>query len=211
MRAAILAMVLATAAGLAWIGFRWPPAWLLALALLLTYDRLSKNGRVFDPTSWVRGLRGERIVAKALATLPEDFRVIHDLPTSHGNVDHVVVGPTGVFAIETKHYGGRLYPQPGGRLFHRGRDASHILRQATSGAIDVRRRLERAGLFLWVEALVVSSRAIVVGGPLRFHKVTVLDVVELTRFITDRPRRLSREQVDRAAVAITTAHLTPVR
>jgi hypothetical protein len=55
------------------------------------------------------GLFGERIVAEHLETLKTaGHRVFHDLPAekhADGNVatiDHVVVGPAGVFAIETK-------------------------------------------------------------------------------------------------------------
>jgi hypothetical protein len=53
------------------------------------------------------GYFGERIVGEALDPLKaQGFRVFHDVPAgddSHPfNLDHVVVGPTGVFAIETK-------------------------------------------------------------------------------------------------------------
>lgn len=49
------------------------------------------------------GYHGERYVAEELNLLmPDGFRVFHDLPFKIHNVDHVVVGPSGVFAIETK-------------------------------------------------------------------------------------------------------------
>ena len=49
------------------------------------------------------GLLGEKIVAEALAPLTgEGCRIFHDVPAGDFNLDHVVVGPTGVFAIETK-------------------------------------------------------------------------------------------------------------
>jgi hypothetical protein len=49
------------------------------------------------------GLLGEKIVAEALAPLAgEGCRIFHDIPAGTFNLDHVVVGPTGVFAIETK-------------------------------------------------------------------------------------------------------------
>lgn len=57
----------------------------------------------------VRSLRqgrdGERIVAEALNALRQrGFVAIHDLVDREGNfnIDHVLVGPTGVFVIETK-------------------------------------------------------------------------------------------------------------
>lgn len=53
------------------------------------------------------GYLGERAVGEALEPLgPQGFRVFHDVPaegrTGTFNVDHVVVGPNGIFAIETK-------------------------------------------------------------------------------------------------------------
>ncbi|MFA6289730.1 MAG: nuclease-related domain-containing protein [Opitutaceae bacterium] len=53
------------------------------------------------------GYFGERIVGEALDPLKADgFRVFHDVPAgddkSPFNIDHVIIGPSGVFAIETK-------------------------------------------------------------------------------------------------------------
>jgi hypothetical protein len=49
------------------------------------------------------GYHGERYVAEELNQLTADgFRVFHDVPFTTHNVDHVLVGPGGVFAIETK-------------------------------------------------------------------------------------------------------------
>lgn len=55
----------------------------------------------------VRNLRlgrdGERAVGQFLEDLrAQGFRVFHDLPGEGFNVDHVIVGPKGIFTIETK-------------------------------------------------------------------------------------------------------------
>lgn len=62
------------------------------------------------------GLLGEKIVAEALAPLAmEGCRIFHDVPAGPFNLDHVIVGPTGVFALETKtRRAGRARP---GRRF----------------------------------------------------------------------------------------------
>jgi len=55
--------------------------------------------------SFRRGIQGERKVSEKLQYLSDEFFVLNDLalrPNS-GNIDHVVLGPTGIFAIETKH------------------------------------------------------------------------------------------------------------
>lgn len=49
------------------------------------------------------GLAGEQVVGHQLAELYRaGFFVFHDFPLDHSNIDHVAVGPPGVFAIETK-------------------------------------------------------------------------------------------------------------
>lgn len=49
------------------------------------------------------GLHGEKAVGQLLDTYREDgFRVFHDIPGEGFNVDHVLIGPPGVFTIETK-------------------------------------------------------------------------------------------------------------
>jgi hypothetical protein len=64
-------------------------------------------GRFVIYRNYKLGYLGERTVAEALMPLVrQGYHIFHDLPASAGerkfNIDHVVVGPTGVFAIETK-------------------------------------------------------------------------------------------------------------
>lgn len=58
--------------------------------------------------NWERGAEGERMTAAAMASLPADWVVVHDLhvPGSRANVDHVVVGPNGVWVVDSKAYSG---------------------------------------------------------------------------------------------------------
>ncbi len=49
------------------------------------------------------GFAGERAVGEEVNQLMADgYRVFHDVPMTGYNVDHVMVGPAGVFAVETK-------------------------------------------------------------------------------------------------------------
>lgn len=58
------------------------------------------------------GFEGENQVTKTLSsTLNDEYYLINDvqLPDGkNGNIDHVVLGPTGIFAIETKNQGGKI-------------------------------------------------------------------------------------------------------
>lgn len=55
---------------------------------------------------WRVGEEGDRRTAKALRRLPRsDCETWHDLPGKNGtNVDHVVLGPGGVFLLDSKNY-----------------------------------------------------------------------------------------------------------
>jgi hypothetical protein len=71
------------------------------IAILVAIPKFQKY-RV-DLKSLRLGRDGERIVAEHLDNLKEEgYRVLHDLVAANFNVDHVLVGPKGVFAIETK-------------------------------------------------------------------------------------------------------------
>lgn len=71
--------------------------------------------------NFLKGATGEQVVAKKIDDLPDGFCVIHDLSTPFGNLDHVVIGPTGVFVLETKNWKGVIAPDGRGGILHNGR------------------------------------------------------------------------------------------
>jgi hypothetical protein len=74
-----------------------------------------------DAVAWRRGAAGERRTARLLDPLERHgWAVLHDLavPRSQANIDHLVIGPGGVFVIDSKQYRGRLQLDPSGRLWH---------------------------------------------------------------------------------------------
>jgi Nuclease-related domain len=74
-----------------------------------------------DAVAWRRGATGERRTARLLSQLERHgWAILHDLavPRSQANIDHLVIGPGGVFVIDSKQYRGRLQLDPTGRLWH---------------------------------------------------------------------------------------------
>jgi hypothetical protein len=74
-----------------------------------------------DARAWRRGAAGERRTARLLGPLQgQGWVVLHDLAVdeSRANIDHLVIGPGGVFVIDSKQYRGRLQLDPSGRLWH---------------------------------------------------------------------------------------------
>jgi hypothetical protein len=68
-------------------------------------------GRRATTESWRKGAEGEQRLRQLLDGLRRHgYVVLHDLaiPGSSANVDHLVIGPTGVWVIDAKNYTGRL-------------------------------------------------------------------------------------------------------
>ncbi len=59
--------------------------------------------------AWAKGGRGEVLVGKQLAKLGTEWRVLHSIPVgSKGtDIDHLVIGPGGVFCLNTKNHQGQ--------------------------------------------------------------------------------------------------------
>jgi Nuclease-related domain len=74
-----------------------------------------------DALAWRQGAAGERRTARLLGPLERHgWAVLHDLAVSgsRANIDHLVIGPGGVFVIDSKQYRGRLQLDSSGRLWH---------------------------------------------------------------------------------------------
>lgn len=87
------------------------PWWVGLILLLASFAELlyyHKQGpRV--AYSFFKGARGEEMSASSLARLSADWTIFNGLITPQGNdIDHVVVGPLGIFVVETKHWSGEV-------------------------------------------------------------------------------------------------------
>jgi hypothetical protein len=84
-----------------------------------------------DAIAWRRGAAGERRTARLLEPLERHgWVVLHDLsvPGNRANLDHLVIGPGGVFVIDSKQYRGGLQLDSAGRLWHGGYPLAPTLR-----------------------------------------------------------------------------------
>ena len=84
---------------------------LLAVAVALVF---AMRGGLRGISSFFKGARGEEKVALLLETLPGGYHVFHDVPCGEaGGIDHLVVGPTGCFVVETKFWSGEVTLESG--------------------------------------------------------------------------------------------------
>ncbi|MDR7110889.1 hypothetical protein J2X03_000745 [Microbacterium trichothecenolyticum] len=112
-----------------------------------------------DPQStqaWAQGAIGEELLAQRLTGLPDTFRVLHDrcIPGTRANIDHIVIGPSGVWVIDAKRYknkrpalyieGGIIRPRTE-HLRIGGRDGRKLIDGVQTQLAQVTAALEEAG------------------------------------------------------------------
>jgi hypothetical protein len=112
----------------------------VAAALLLAWgDRRLAN--------FLKGAKGEEWVAHELAFLGSEYTVFNGLRMGGGtqNFDHIIVGPAGIFVVETKNWKGSVEFRDG-RLFAEGKEPSRPpLKQVKAATAELVAFLDDAG------------------------------------------------------------------
>lgn len=93
--------------------------------LLLLY--FSKRAAMY-----LKGARGEEITALRLAALPGGWIVFH--APEIAATDHIVIGPTGIFTVETKFWSGKVACRDGHILVNGNEPSRQPLEQARTSA-----------------------------------------------------------------------------
>ncbi|HVR06301.1 MAG TPA: nuclease-related domain-containing protein [Solirubrobacteraceae bacterium] len=143
-----------------------------------------------------RGALGEEHVGRLLDDLAgHGWHAIHDVSLGRGNVDHIAIGPGGVFTVETKSHPGPV----------------HVTRLhgSTLGQAQAQRRLIERATGQHVEPLLVYSRAWVDRPLSRRRGVRVVPARMLRGYLERQPERLDAERVQdvrRALAAAALAH-----
>jgi hypothetical protein len=139
------------------------------------------------------GAGGEQDVGFVLSRLSPEYHVFNGLGFASGDVDHVVVGPTGVFVVETKNHGGTI-SQRDGCLYRNGIMLSHdFVRQAITEAMYVKGRLNPQ-VPCHVRPVVVFVRAKVRVRTL-VDGVRIVPLALLIDVIMERAASLSPEEI----------------
>jgi len=149
-----------------------------------------------ETRAWQRGAIGEQRTGRVLGDLERrGWRVLHDLavPGSRANLDHLVIGPTGVFLVDSKQYRGRLQLTADGTLWYGRHPLTLVLR-------TVRFEADRASQLLAVPDVPVAPVVAVHGTPVPWGSlvvggVTVVAASHLTDWLRARPTTLSPQRV----------------
>jgi Nuclease-related domain len=158
--------------------------------------------------NWEIGADGERKTAQALAELGRQWTVLHDIDSGLGNYDHVLVGPAGVFVLDSKNPLGEAHIRDGAPWLRRRHDpeadrpARWLRASALDGARRLHRQLERQTKHVpWVNAVTVlwcpfpeqlsqTGRHVIVHGS------------QLAAWLTSLPVTLKPAELHRYATAV---------
>lgn len=171
-------MIAAFLAGLS-LGSRY---WLFGVvALVSAILVLCFEGKWIDEAfNHVKGRLGEIRTAAVLSSLPKEYWVKNDIVIGDsGNIDHLVVGPTGIWTIETKYVAGRVTVE-NDELFVNGYPKKW-LSGCRFKALNLSKYIDKDGCENhWVNAMIVfSSDEAVVNVPPSICEKIGVDVVDL--------------------------------
>lgn len=165
--------------------------------------------------AWKQGESGELRVAEILDGL-KGISALHDrkIPGSRANIDHVAVGPAGVFVIDAKKYTGGVEKRNVGgwfrvdeRLYVGGRDRSKVIDGVRSQMEIVQACLSTAQARISVHGVVCFVGAewpLVFRRPIRMSGVTALWPKALSELV-GKTGPLDRKAIDETTELLASA------
>jgi hypothetical protein len=177
----------------------------LSLLLVLLWVAKRRVSRILDDLqtaaiAFRKGADGITLTADALTNLPDTYTIFHDVfhPDFNGKVDHIVIGPTGVFALEVKDWRGMITLSGQGVLSVDGKhDQTPTVNTTLAQAQSLRLKIESlSNIDSFVQAVMVFTHASVYVMPGTRCNLAVQRLDRLTEYIT-RPvpvRQLTPQQ-----------------
>lgn len=181
----------------------------LALLLLGTLAVAGPNER--EVAIKRAGAAGEAVLPQVLRSLPDTFTLLNGVPVpgARADIDHVLVGPSGIWAIEAKHHVGMVQcvgdawgyarlgrggvPQPG----HIGNPSG----QARRAAEALERFLQPRGVHRPVHPLVVFTHP-QVELTIEQPTVTIVRASEAQQLVSRGQQRVTDAEVDQIVAVL---------
>jgi hypothetical protein len=148
------------------------------------------------------GAQGEEHVIRILSQLPDDYHVFNDVYLDFRidarfkkivkhvetcQIDHVVIGPTGLFLLETKNWQTLEREWKSEKLKHQVHRANHALRSYLK---------EHCGLVPWLQTVIVSVNSNQSG--CKIDKYTeIVSPEQLCNYIKNRKTVFSCDKIDK--------------
>jgi hypothetical protein len=158
------------------------------------------NGIHTDERSWRLGADGEEAVGRCLGELSAAWRVLHSIPVGKGrsDLDHLAIGPGGVFTVNSKHHPGANVWIAGDNLLVNRRKTPYV-HHSRFEATRTRDLLSKVcGCAVPTTAVIamVGAGGVVVKEQPRDGNVHLLDHEQLPAWLEGRPVKLNAQQIE---------------
>ena len=155
-------------------------------------------------SDYLKGLEGEKMVINELSKLDDRYYLINDVKfsDSYGNIDHIVLGPNGIFVVETKNW--KKY----WKRYIDFRMATKPSKQAKGNALKVNQIIKSSNIFkkqlnAWIQGTVVFVNPNI-DLDLTDKSVPVLKINELYDYIKNKKSeiRFSNQDLEKIGKVI---------
>ena len=162
--------------------------------------------------SFLSGAKGEKLVCNTLANFPDDWYIFNDVVIRDTQIDHILICPKGVYAIETKNYRGTISgdaESPDWWQLIQVRQARFYnpIRQSHHHAVALANYFRESGYSqIWVEEVIVFSHP-EVKLKVTSSKTPVIYLAQLTEFLDNRDQIMSSQECEEISANLNN-HLT---
>lgn len=164
---------------------------------------LGLNPLTTEAKPWYQGATAEIAVGKVLSSLGPEWTVLHAVPVGVGSsdIDHVVIGPGGIFTLNTKNHSGHSVWVAGRTLMVSGLRTRHIPNSLYEAQRASRLLSSALGMPVSTTGVLVIFGAKNLTVKERPADVVVLSAQQLVRWLGRRPQLLSMSETERIATA----------
>lgn len=150
-----------------------------------------------DRLNYTKGLLGETIVGYKLQSLSDDYYVINDLRTPFGNIDHIVIGMSGIYIIETKNFKGLITATESGELLLNGQSTvKPFIGNLTKTVMSIRTQIMAlTNREIYIKGLMIFPSAFIKAKWGTTGYINCLSDEGLYNYFEKQDKRLSQKEV----------------
>ncbi len=147
--------------------------------------------------AWRRGAEGEEEVAWRLLKLGEGWRVLHSVPIGAGetDIDHVVIGPPGVFTLNSKNHLGKRVTVYERAIYVSGSKQPYLSKSRAEGNSATKLLSAQCSF-----PVTVKPMPVIMANELNFKgRPTDVDVVarkRVAKWLSSQPERLAPAEIE---------------
>lgn len=151
-----------------------------------------------DERAWRVGAKGEQLVAARLERLGRSWHVIHSVILSETgtDLDHLVIGPGGVFSVNTKNHPAHRIWVRGDTFMVNGHRQTYVRASRSEGRKVARMLSAACGFEVTVRPIIAVVGVTGLDVKEQPADVRICSLRRIAEWLAAQPRTLSREQVE---------------